>query len=490
MKRAMFLVDQKKNELIGKVGHLYSPLKDYINPTTPTKYNQIQNLLCNWQFYYFKILETTPCFMLDDIYPLFDLNEQFPIREYKEILSKYVQKETEPTHDFNSRKKELKRQFHMSNFLFRNWAILNYTQIICPSILISILNVHLFILHEKIKLVKLVKCIPVDYDLLDLNIKAFVEFQDFHIIAQKPFLHLTYSTTLKQKKNPSILIDYANLKQYYGKQINYIIPFLQGRIQVQLYIIDANLIQKGKDAHTYVYYYNAEQSTVGDYFSLESGGVCISMQLEEDIIQLSIKSLQIALPTKLTQIGPIQTRITYQIFNLKKLQQKNGLKIFRILNRLEVMLLIQKHFTTCTQKELDQILQEIESHPLDLMIDPYANYMFVSLSQSYAPHQRLYILQTSLVSLISYKQEEQMVENSIKNNIIPLTIDSQGTHLIKKIIVRFSEDRLNYIFHKLMKRLIYVINNQFGLCLLKDLQIQKKFRKIQYYYQQNEGSFR
>ncbi|CAD8115019.1 unnamed protein product [Paramecium primaurelia] len=253
----------------------------------------------------------------------------------------------------------------------------------------------LVILHENIKLTKFVKCIPVDYDLLDLNIKAFVEFQVFHIIAQKPFLHLTHSTTLKLKKNTSILIDYANLKQYYGKCLKYIIPFLQERIQVQLYIIDANLIQKGKDAHTYEFYYNAEQSTIGAQFSLESCGVCISMQLEEDIIQLSIKSLQIILPTKLTQIGPIQTRITYQIFNLKKLQQKNGLKIFRILNRLEVKFrLIQKHFKTCTQKELDQMLQDIGSHPLDLMIHPYANYMFVSLSQSYATHQRLYILQT------------------------------------------------------------------------------------------------
>ena len=47
-----------------------------------------------------------------------------------------------------------------------------------------------------------------------------------------------------------------------------------------------------------------------------------------------------------------------------------------------------------------------------------------------------------------------MVENSIKNHIIYLTLDSQGTHLIKKIIARFSEDRLNMIFCKLMERFI------------------------------------
>ena len=55
----------------------------------------------------------------------------------------------------------------------------------------------LALLNEHIKLAKSIKRVPLDYDLLDLNIKAFVEFRVFHTIAQKPFLHLTHSTTLK-----------------------------------------------------------------------------------------------------------------------------------------------------------------------------------------------------------------------------------------------------------------------------------------------------
>lgn len=55
----------------------------------------------------------------------------------------------------------------------------------------------LALLHEHIQSAKFIKRVPIDYDLLDLNIKAFVEFRVFHTIAQKPYLHLTHSTTLK-----------------------------------------------------------------------------------------------------------------------------------------------------------------------------------------------------------------------------------------------------------------------------------------------------
>lgn len=55
-----------------------------------------------------------------------------------------------------------------------------------------------------------------------------------------------------------------------------------------------------------------------------------------------------------------------------------------------------------------------------------------------------------------------------------LTLDSQGTHLIKKIIARFSEERLNIVFLRLMDKFLTVVNHQFGLCVLKDLMTKFK----------------
>lgn len=42
--------------------------------------------------------------------------------------------------------------------------------------------------------------------------------------------------------------------------------------------------------------------------------------------------------------------------------------------------LIQKFFSICSQSDLDVIIREIEDQIPDLMIDPYANYLFGSLS--------------------------------------------------------------------------------------------------------------
>ncbi|CAD8126428.1 unnamed protein product [Paramecium sonneborni] len=499
--------------------------------------------------------------MIEDIYPLFGWNEPVP-REFKEIFQKCIKKDSEIGQDCNSRK--CSSTLEESLIVDEDYEIIGKSQnenSICPMCYQNVqlgntqiysnhlslyFDVHtqcalickqkptsLALLNEHIQSAKFIQRVPIDYDLLDLNIKTFVEFQVFHTIAQKPFLHLTHSTTLKQKKTTSILIDYANLREYYGKRSKYIIPFLQGRILIQLYIIDANLMQEGKSLRTFEFYYNAEQATIDDYISFESDGVCISMQLQQEPIQLSIKSLQITLPTEFNttlykqspksspiidsflfspklhnftpQVTPLQTRVRLQSFQLEEsnqtiqnpvdewtedlqnLEQIRG-NIVNFVKTQHGSRLIQKYFTICTQIELDQILQEIAPHLPDLMIDPYANYMFASLSQSCAPHQRLYILQTignrlvdiacdkkgthsiqSLVSLISSKQEEEMVENNIKNNIITLTLDNQGTHLIKKIITRFSEDRLHHIFHKLMDRFILIVNHQFGLCVLKDL---------------------
>ncbi|CAD8182548.1 unnamed protein product [Paramecium octaurelia] len=488
--------------------------------------------------------------MTEDIYPLFGWEDPVP-NEFKEIFSKC-------TNESDSRK--CSSTLEESLIVDEDYEIIGRSQnenSICPlcyqnvqqgntqlysNLLSQYFDVHtqcaltckhktaqLALLTDQIKHAQIMERVPVDYDLLDLNVKVFIEFRIFHTIAQQPYLNLTHSTTLKQKKNTSILIDYANLREYFGKRQKHLVPLMQGRIQIDVHIMDSNLMQEAKNVHSYEFYYNASKVS-SDYICIGYDDICISMQREDEHNQplLCLKSLQINLSPDIAkyltkqspksspivdsflfspktrnftpQVGPTQQRVRFQSFQLEEqtqpdewtediqsFEQIRG-NIVNFVKTQQGSRLIQKHFTTCTQIELDQLLQEIGPNIGDLMIDPYANYMFGSLSQSCAPHQRLYILQTisnrlvdiacdkkgthaiqSLVSLISSKQEEEMVENSIKNHIINLTLDSQGTHLIKKIIARFSEDRLNLIFSKLMEKFIQVVNHQFGLCVLKDL---------------------
>eukprot|EP00825_Cyclidium_porcatum_P036285 TRINITY_DN3820_c0_g1_i7.p1 TRINITY_DN3820_c0_g1~~TRINITY_DN3820_c0_g1_i7.p1 ORF type:complete len:670 (+),score=108.03 TRINITY_DN3820_c0_g1_i7:120-2129(+) len=155
--------------------------------------------------------------------------------------------------------------------------------------------------------------------------------------------------------------------------------------------------------------------------------------------------------------------------------------------------LIQKLFTKCSQQDLDYFIKEIETNLADLMMDNYANYMFGSLSQSCSPNQRLLILKIiapklveiacdkkgthalqALVSLINCKQEEDLIKNTIQNNVLQLTLDNQGTHLIKKIITRFSDENVTFIFNSLLPNFIDIVNHQAGLCVLKDIMTRFK----------------
>jgi len=54
---------------------------------------------------------------------------------------------------------------------------------------------------------------------------------------------------------------------------------------------------------------------------------------------------------------------------------------------------LQKFFPRANQQEIDTVIQEFESKIDELMLDPYANYMFQSLAQSCSADQRFYLLQ-------------------------------------------------------------------------------------------------
>lgn len=56
----------------------------------------------------------------------------------------------------------------------------------------------------------------------------------------------------------------------------------------------------------------------------------------------------------------------------------------------------------------------------------------------------------ALVSLISSRQEEDLIERAIREDVVKLVFDNQGTHLIKKVISRFSEEKLHFFVEKIL----------------------------------------
>lgn len=55
--------------------------------------------------------------------------------------------------------------------------------------------------------------------------------------------------------------------------------------------------------------------------------------------------------------------------------------------------ILQKFFPKANQHEIEVILSKIGNDIVELMLDPYANYMFQTLVQSCSSEQRYYLLE-------------------------------------------------------------------------------------------------
>jgi len=150
--------------------------------------------------------------------------------------------------------------------------------------------------------------------------------------------------------------------------------------------------------------------------------------------------------------------------------------------------ILQKFFPKANQNQVEQVIQEIEDKLEELMLDPYANYMFQTLAQSCSGDQRYFLLKKispsmveiscdrkgthslqALIALVSRESEEQLLRDTLKDHIVELSFDPQGTHLIQKLIVSISNDNIDFIFEPLVNRFVEVANHSFGLCGLKQL---------------------
>jgi len=150
--------------------------------------------------------------------------------------------------------------------------------------------------------------------------------------------------------------------------------------------------------------------------------------------------------------------------------------------------ILQKFFPRANQDEVELVIDEIEENIDELMLDPYANYMFQTLAQSCSADQRYRLLQEiapsmvrvacdrkgthslqAIVSLVNRDVEEKLIRDALQGHIVELAFDSQGTHLIQKLIVAISLQNIGFIYQPLVERFLDVVNHSFGLCVMKQL---------------------
>ena len=74
-----------------------------------------------------------------------------------------------------------------------------------------------------------------------------------------------------------------------------------------------------------------------------------------------------------------------------------------------------------------------------------------------------------MIDLINLQEEEDFIRDIIKGHVVVLSLDSQGTHVVQKVIICFDEEKRGFVFEEIMKEFIEVGTNSNGLCVIKKL---------------------
>jgi hypothetical protein len=71
-----------------------------------------------------------------------------------------------------------------------------------------------------------------------------------------------------------------------------------------------------------------------------------------------------------------------------------------------------------------------------------------------------------IVSLINRDCEDKLIQDTLQDNIIDLSLDSQGTHLIQKLIVSISLNNIAFIYDQILDKFVDMSNHSFGVCVV------------------------
>lgn len=74
----------------------------------------------------------------------------------------------------------------------------------------------------------------------------------------------------------------------------------------------------------------------------------------------------------------------------------------------------------------------------------------------------------SLIEIMNLKEEEELIKSILnKDNILKLSINSNGTHIIQKIISCFDEENRNKINTSVIENFSKLCMNANGICVVK-----------------------
>jgi len=135
---------------------------------------------------------------------------------------------------------------------------------------------------------------------------------------------------------------------------------------------------------------------------------------------------------------------------------------------------------------VEQILQEVEQDIATLMCDAYGNYLCSTAFQQCWAAQRRRMLERmapsvaaiardkrgthalqALIGQLATLQEQEALMQAVRSHVIDLSMDSNGTHVVQRLLLTFKPQLTDLIYGPIVHNLVEVAHHPYGLCVLK-----------------------
>ena len=153
--------------------------------------------------------------------------------------------------------------------------------------------------------------------------------------------------------------------------------------------------------------------------------------------------------------------------------------------------ILQDFIIKAGKTDIDKIIIRMAHAMMDLMLDPYANYMVQILAKHCNPEQRHLLLQKiapgmyriacdkkgtyalqTIVSLINTNAEDLLMKNALGPYVLELALDTQGNHVVQKLINTVSLKNIDFIYQPLIENFFHVATHSSGSLVFKQLIIK------------------
>lgn len=202
--------------------------------------------------------------------------------------------------------------------------------------------------------------------------------------------------------------------------------------------------------------------------------------LIKDKIRYKKSSSYGSMASELENMLVIEKRFTHEIFNHVK-----GHFVELIKNQ-QISRLCQFFFGNTSEDLIHLIFLEISSDLVQLLVDPYANYfclkIFYFLNEV---DRKVFLLNISaelpslsvnkistypiqcIIESLTTLEEQSIVVNALKNDVMRLSLDLYGTHVIERILGGFEYEIVHPISTFICQNFLFLANNPNGLCVVK-----------------------